>query len=208
MGYGARHTGFGALGTGAPGFTLHRRLQGRLQRVALPPGPHERAGLPTLFVVRAFSPAHRLPCPSAADFRARRRFLRARSRASAASSPRSRNGTRHTMSVARRRRAPAPVPTDCSCTRSRRERSSASTSACAPCRSATSRRIGSSTMNGWAKRVLQVGSGRMGATVARWAGRSHRGGFRPVQAAGSPCVGRAPSAARAVGEEHCGTSRR
>ena len=32
------------------------------------------------------------------------------------------------------------------------------------------RRISSSTMNGWAKMVLQVGSGRMSATVARRAG--------------------------------------
>ena len=49
----------------------------------------------------------------------------------------------------------------------------------APCRSATSLRISSSTMNAWAKMVLQVGSGRMSATVARRAGRSHGRGALP-----------------------------
>ena len=42
-----------------------------------------------------------------------------------------------------------------------------------PRRSATSQRISSSSMNGWAKMVLQVRSGRIGTTVARRTEPSH-----------------------------------
>ena len=51
---GLRHAGFGPSGTGAPGFTLHHRLQGQFQLDVLPPGLHERAVLLALSVVRAF----------------------------------------------------------------------------------------------------------------------------------------------------------
>ena len=44
----------GPLGSGPPGFTLGLRLQGQFRLDGPPLGPHERAGLPTLSVVRAF----------------------------------------------------------------------------------------------------------------------------------------------------------
>ena len=51
---GTRHAGFGPSVSGAPGFTLRLRLQGQFQLDVLPLGPHERTGLLTLSVVRAF----------------------------------------------------------------------------------------------------------------------------------------------------------
>ena len=68
MGYGARHACFGPSQTGAPGFTLRLRRQGRLQLEVLPQGLHERAVLLTLSVVRAFA-GEPTTMPSA-DFRA------------------------------------------------------------------------------------------------------------------------------------------
>ena len=55
-----------------------------------------------------------------------------------------------------------------------REKWSTSISSQAPCRSATSLRISSSTMNVWPKTVLQMCSRRMGATVA-WVDRPSDG---------------------------------
>ena len=55
FGFGTRRAGFGPSGSGAPGFTLRRRLQGQLQLDILPLGPHERTVLLTLSVVRAFA---------------------------------------------------------------------------------------------------------------------------------------------------------
>ena len=54
LGVGTRHAGFGPLVSCAPGFTLRLRLQGQPRLDVLSLGPHERAGLPTLSVVRAF----------------------------------------------------------------------------------------------------------------------------------------------------------
>ena len=54
FGVGTRHARFGPSDSGAPGFTLRLRLQGQLQLDVLPLGPHERAVLLTLSVVRAF----------------------------------------------------------------------------------------------------------------------------------------------------------
>ena len=50
----ARHAGFGPSVSGTPGFTLRHQLQGQSQLDFLPPGPHERAVLLTLSIVRAF----------------------------------------------------------------------------------------------------------------------------------------------------------
>ncbi len=55
FGLGTRQAGFGPLGSGAPGFTLHRRLQGQFQLDVLLLGPYERTVLLALSVVRAFA---------------------------------------------------------------------------------------------------------------------------------------------------------
>ena len=52
---GTRHAGFGPSVSGAAGFTLRLRLQGQFQLDVLPPDPHERTVLVTLFIVQAFA---------------------------------------------------------------------------------------------------------------------------------------------------------
>ena len=101
FGLGTRRAGFGPLGSGAPGFTLRRRLQGQLQLVVLPPGPHERCRPTDPCPSFGPSPASRLLCPlltsaprsralrtrSVRDFRTRRRPPEVRPTAFAASPP-------------------------------------------------------------------------------------------------------------------------